>query len=95
VSDPNRRYDELLVAQLTLADGTLVYYRTRRFLPPGKALPILGKVVVAEGDRLDLISSRVYGTAEALWRICDANDCMNPNKLTEEVGARLIVPLPR
>jgi hypothetical protein len=97
LTDPNRRYESLPVAELTLPNGVLVRYRQRRFLPRGSALPILAKVNVAEGDRLDLISSRTYGTAEALWRICDANDTMNPTELTApgQVGSVLIVPLPR
>jgi hypothetical protein len=95
VTDPNRRYDGLALAELELSDGTLVRYRRRRFLPRGSTLPVLAKVTVTEGDRLDLIASRIYGTAEALWRVCDANDAMNPTELTEEVGAVLIVPLPR
>lgn len=95
MTDPNRRYDGLAVAELELPDGTLVRYRQRRFLPRGATLPVLAKVAVAEGDRLDLISARTYGTAEALWRVCDANDAMNPSELTDEVGAVLIVPFPR
>jgi hypothetical protein len=95
MSDPNRRYEGLPLAELELADGARAQYSTRRFLPRGSRLPILAKVQVAEGDRLDLISARAYGTPDALWRICDANDCMNPSELTEEVGALLIVPLPR
>ena len=97
MADPNRRYEGLPVAELTLLNGAVVRYRQRRFLPRGSTLPILAKVSVAEGDRLDLISSRTYGTAEALFRICDANDAMNPTELTaaEQVGSVLIVPLPR
>jgi hypothetical protein len=95
MSDPNRRYDGLPAAEVLLPDGQLIRYRARRFLPRGSTLPILAKVTVSEGDRLDLIASRTYGSAEALWRICDANDAMNPDELTAEVGSILTVPLPR
>lgn len=95
MTDPNRRYDGLGVGELELPDGGVVRYRMRRFLPRGNTLPVLAKVTVTEGDRLDLIASRTYGSADALWRICDANDSMNPTKLTEEVGAVLTIPVPR
>jgi hypothetical protein len=96
MTDPNRRYEGLPLAELELPSGEVVRYRSRRFLPRGSSLPVLAKVSVAEGERLDLISSRAYGTAEALWRICDANDAMNPTDLTrEQVGTVLTVPLPR
>jgi len=95
MSDPNRRYHELEVAEHTLPDGTSVRYRRRRMLPRGGDLPVLGRVTISEGDRLDLLTARSYGSADALWRICDANDCMNPLELTEEVGVQLTVPIPQ
>ena len=95
MADPNRRYASLGVRELELADGTRIRYVERRFLPRGRTLPVLAKVTVAEGDRLDLIASRSYNDAEALWRVCDANDAMNPTELTQEVGSVLTIPLPR
>jgi hypothetical protein len=94
MTDPNRRYATLDIAEHELLDGTVVRYRKRRLLPRSEDLTPLTRVRVEEDHRLDLISSRVYGTPEALWRICDANDCMNPADLLE-VGIQLVVPLPQ
>jgi hypothetical protein len=51
-------------------------------------------VTVEEGDRLDLITAERLGNPEHYWRVCDANDVMDPNQL-ETVGRRLRIPIPR
>ena len=48
-----------------------------------------------QGDRLDLITARTLGDPEAFWRVCDANDALDPAELTSEAGRRLRVPLPQ
>ena len=40
------------------------------------------------GDRLDLITARTLGDPEQFWRICDANDALDPDDLAEP-GRRL------
>jgi hypothetical protein len=71
-----------------------VYWK-RRFLPAGDTLPLLVEVTVTEGDRLDLIAARTIGDPEQFWRICDANDALNPFDLAEEPGRILRVPIPQ
>ena len=44
---------------------------------------------------MDLIAARTIGDAEQFWRICDANDAMNPADLTAESGETLRVPVPK
>ena len=74
-------------------------YVSRRFLPQGASLPLLFEVAVAPGDRIDLLSNRVYGDSLAFWRICDANDAMDPRDMLSEAAAdptrRLRAPLPQ
>jgi nucleoid-associated protein YgaU len=55
------------------------------------------EVTVTEGDRLDLIAFRTLGDPEIFWRICDANDAMNPFDLVAdgEIGRKLRVPIPQ
>jgi hypothetical protein len=65
-------------------DGHHILYKQRRFLPQGSALPLLTVVTAQPGDRLDLIASRTIGVADQFWRICDANNAMNPFDLLEE-----------
>lgn len=97
--DHTSRYAPLDTATLTTAGGGVVTYVRRRFLPQGESLPLLAEVAVAPGDRIDLLSNRVYGDPLAFWRICDANDAMDPLAMLDEAAAdpsrRLRIPLPQ
>ena len=93
--DHTSRYDALETATYTTPEGRAIAYKRRRFLPQGKTLPLLVEVTVAEGDRLDLITARTLGDPEQFWRVCDANDTMNPFDLTAEPGRTLRVPVPQ
>jgi hypothetical protein len=89
------RYAPLPTAIAELRDGRLVRYVRRRFLPPSGSHRLLVEVTVSEGDRLDTIAQRTIGNPEQYWRICDANDAMEPASLTEEPGRVLAIPLPQ
>lgn len=93
--DPGSRYYTIDTATTTASDGRTIAYVRRRFLPQGETLPLLGEVTVAQGDRLDLIAGRTLGAAEAFWRVCDANNALNPFDLTDEPGRVLRVPVPQ
>ncbi len=64
------------------------------FFPRAETLPLLVEVTVAEGDRLDLIAARTLGDPEQFWRVCDANNAMNPADLMAP-GRILRVPVPQ
>ena len=81
-------------ATLRLPDGTEIVYLRRRFLPPPDRFALLQEHVVTQGDRLDNITARYLGDPEQFWRICDANDAMNPPELTATIGRRLRITLP-
>lgn len=89
------RYYNLETASLKTPEGRVVRYKRRRFLPQGEQMPLLVEVSVAEGDRLDLITARTLGDAEQFWRVCDANNTMNPFELLVEPGRKLRVPVPQ
>ncbi len=89
------RYYNVGTATLVLPDGGEEMYKRRRFLPMSTGMPILVEVTITQGDRLDVMSARTLGDPEQFWRICDANDAMNPTDLTKEIGARLRVPVPQ
>jgi len=93
--EPTSRYYALETTTLTLPDGRQVAYKRRRFLPDGATLPLLTEVLVVEGDRLDLITARTLGDPEAFWRVCDANNVLDPFELTESIGRRVRVPIPQ
>ena len=92
--EPTSRYYALEDATLTTGDGRIITYKRRRFLPDGKDMQLLVEVTVTEGDRLDLITARTLGDSEQFWRICDANNAMNPSDLVE-LGRVLRVPVPQ
>jgi len=93
--EPTSRYYALATAILTTADGRRIAYKRRRFLPSGASLPPLVEVTVVQGDRLDQITARTLGDPEQYWRVCDANDAMNPVDLTAQPGRALRVPVPQ
>jgi len=93
--DHTSRYYTLETTTLTTAEGRIVAYKRRRFLPRGEDMPLLVEATVTQGDRLDLITARTLGDPEQFWRICDANNAMNPFDLTAEPGRVLRVPVPQ
>lgn len=93
--EQSSRYYNLETATHTTIDGRTLAYKRRRFLPRGENMPLLGEIVVAQGDRLDLMAARTLGDPLHFWRICDANNAMNPPDLTEEPGVTLRIPVPQ
>jgi hypothetical protein len=93
--EPGSRYYALPTAIFTRSDGVEVTYVRRRFLPQGERLPTLLEVTYSDGDRLDLIAARTLGAPEHFWRVCDAENAMNPFDLEGQPGRRLRVPLPQ
>jgi hypothetical protein len=87
------RYAAIATTSIVVGDRTIAYIR-RRFLPQGDQLPLLANAVFTDGDRLDLLANRTLGDPEQFWRICDANDAMNPDDLGTP-GESLRVPLPQ
>jgi hypothetical protein len=89
------RYYNLKTNTYTSPDGSEITYKLRRFLPQGADLSLLQEVTVLQGDRLDLITARTLGEPEQFWRVCDANDAMDPEDLTAEIGRTLRIPIPQ
>jgi hypothetical protein len=89
------RYYALENATLTTPDGCNIVYKRRRFLLQGENIPLLVEVNVIENDRLDMITARTLGDPEQFWRICDANNTMNPFDLTTKPGRVLRIPEPQ
>lgn len=92
--EPSSRYYTLATTTYTTADGQQITYVRRRMLPQAERLPTLVEITVIDGDRLDLIAARTLGDAQQFWRICDAQNAMNPPDLTAEPGRVLRVPIP-
>ncbi|HUO55495.1 MAG TPA: hypothetical protein VMU18_12180 [Rhodoblastus sp.] len=97
--DHASRYSTLDIANFDFPDGRSIAYVRRRFLPQGDDMPVLAEVNVATGERIDLLANRIYGDPLAFWRLCDANNAMDPldmiAKAQADPGARLRAPLPQ
>jgi hypothetical protein len=91
--DETSRYAGLPTADLSLSDGRRVRYAQRRIVPHAESLPALTEIVTTGADRLDLLAGRTIGDPEQYWRICDANETMNPAALLSPPGRKLRIPL--
>ena len=83
---PTSRYHSIETVSLLQADGSEVVYLKRRFVPSPDRFTVLQEHVVTEGERLDNITARYLGDPLQFWRVCDANNAMNPHELTAEIG---------
>lgn len=92
---PGSRYFNIQTATYEPGGERPIAYVRRRFLPRGERMPVLVEITLTEGDRLDSITARTLGDPEQFWRVCDANDTMNPADLVAETGASILVPIPQ
>jgi hypothetical protein len=83
--------------EVTDSDGTLhtVRYVQRRIIPPADNALTVIEHTVTEGDRLDNITARYLGDPAAFWLICDANNVIRPNDLTDTIGRVIKIVLPQ
>jgi len=91
--DSNSRYDALETLIYTQPGKLDVAYKSRRFLP---AVPVAAPLVehtVKQGERLDHITARYLGDAELFWQLCDVNNTMHPDELTDELGKKIKIAL--
>jgi hypothetical protein len=92
---PTSRYFGLATATLETTDGKTIIYLTRRVLPSADQLALIQLHTVIQGERLDNIAAQYLGDPEAFWRLCDANNAMRPEELTETIGRQLRITLPQ
>jgi len=88
------RYYSIEVVKTETRDGRKIAYLRRRFIPPMDSVELLFEHAVAEGERPDHIAAEYLGDPEQFWRVCDANNAMRPDELTETIGRRLRITLP-
>jgi hypothetical protein len=91
---PTSRYYGMDTETIDIAPGKPVAYVTRRFLPDSSQFQVLQQHVVIQGERLDNIAAQFLGDPALFWRLCDANNAMRPEALTETVGATLLITMP-
>ena len=88
------RYRGVALAALTLADGTVLAYSKRRFVPRRSEIALAAVHLVRGGERPDLLASQHYQQPLLQWRIADGNAVIDPFELTDTPGARVVVPVP-
>jgi hypothetical protein len=93
--DPYSRYADVPTLSHTLEDGRTVRYKARRLCPPGESLQTFSEATVTAEDRPDLLAFRTLGVSQLFWRLCDANDVLEPAELTAQIGRRLRIPVPQ
>ena len=71
-----------------------IRYVRRRFIPRPEASVTLQEHTVIDGQRLDTITATYLGDPTQFWQLCDANNVMHPNELTEEIGKSIVIPMP-
>ena len=91
---PTSRYYYIETTTLETADGKIVAYLRRRFVPSPERFALLREHTVKEGERLDNITAHYLGDPEQFWRVCDANGAMRPEELTETPGTNLRITFP-
>lgn len=88
------RYHGTETATMEMADAQIVIYLRRRFIPPPERFSLLQEHTVVQGDRVDNLANQYLGDPEQFWRMCDANNVMRPDELTETIGRRIRITLP-
>jgi hypothetical protein len=92
---PTSRYYPIPTTSLVTANGTTINYVRRRFVPPASNFYLLQMHTVAQGERLDNITSQYIGDPCMFWQLCDANNAIDPAELTETVGQQIMITLPQ
>ena len=88
------RYYGIETATLAMPQGKTVIYLRRRFVPRPERFQLLQEHTVTQGERLDNIAARHLGDPTLFWRLCDANNAMRAEELTETIGRNLLITLP-
>lgn len=92
---PNSRYHNVHFGRYVRSVGDPgVAYVLRRFIPQSRDIAVAAEHIIQSGERPDLLAARMLGDAELYWRIADANAVTDPFALTDELGRRVVIPLP-
>ena len=92
---PNSRYRGIAQGLHVRAAGDPgLRYLLRRFIAQRRDLRVAFEHIVHGGERPDLLSAQTLGDAELYWRVADVNAVIDPNQVTDTIGARVLIPQP-
>ena len=92
-TNPNSRYYGAAVESTVLPGGTAVSYLARRIIPQPDTYSSTKSYVIVDGDRLDNLAAKFLGDPTLYWMICDVNGATDPDDLTAQVGATILIPI--
>ena len=92
--DPSSRYYGIDTLNYRMPAGKQIAYVKRRFLPSADSFQTLQQHLVTQGERLDNLAATYLGDSTLFWQLCDANNAMRAEELTETVGRTIRVTLP-
>ena len=97
--DPTSCYYNVEVATMTVTDSDglprEIRFVKRRFIPSPNGATTLVEHTVTQGERLDNITARYLSDPTQFWRICDTNNVLEPNALTDTVGNIIEISMPK
>jgi hypothetical protein len=88
------RYNGVDTTTLTTVDGGEIAYLRRRWVPSSDRFALLQLHRIVQGERVDRLTAQYLGDPLQFWRLCDANDVLRPEELTERVGRLVRITLP-
>ena len=91
---PGSRYYGIGTSTLQTPDGKTIVYVRRRFLPSADRFTVVQAHTVTAADRIDNLAATYLGDSEQYWRICDANEAMDPSVMLAEPGSTIAIALP-
>jgi hypothetical protein len=95
--DSTSRYFKIETTTVTVPDADdgarEIRYVKRRIIPAIETMQTIVEHTVTQGDRLDNVTARYLGDPAQFWRVCDANNVVQPEEL-EETGRVVKIALP-
>jgi hypothetical protein len=94
---PNSRYAQVGTASLTVTRNgqpAEIRYLLRRFIPPVTGQLTFVRHQVRQGDRIDNITAKYFSDPTLFWRICDFNQVLRPNELTDTLARTIEIASP-
>ena len=88
------RYRDIPLTTMAGKNDEPIVFLRRRFLPNPEKFFLLQQHTVKQGDRIDNITNQYLGDPERFWQVCDANNVLVPNVLTETPGDTIKITLP-
>ena len=83
------RYTSLPEHEIDGPNGRTLRYITTRFIKDSP--PEVGHIL-SDGERVEHVAYFYYRDPERFWRICDANQVMDPEELNRAPGRKIGIP---